>query len=239
MTFISLRPNPPTWGEIIPPGPVPDTLNRVLHPLDDPEWPHVITATGLDKTECWPRKIPAAVFQYAHLMKAVLLPEHGLNPGGLKVLMPGGFEDPLDEALRAMYAVVTVADPASGGMTLGTFLGTSFVRPSFDVVLCASVLEHVDDDAGFLSDILTCLKPGGYAFLTVDYKDGWEPGDPLAPTEKRLYTSGSLLALKGFLDPAVEWCGEPDWRARGDYFHYGGIAYAFAGMAFRKKGGAS
>ncbi len=35
----------------------------------------------------------------------------------------------------------------------------------FDIVICAEVLEHVDDLAGFLKDSLSMLKPGGTFFF--------------------------------------------------------------------------
>ncbi len=248
MTFISLRPSPLTAEDIAPAPPRPNTLNCVLRPEDDPEWPDIIRATGLDRTECWPRKFERATFQYAHLMKCVL--GYHASVKGLRVLMPGGYEDPLAEALKAMGARVRVEDPASGGLVLRDFVD-DYVADGvdtrvFDIVLAASVLEHVRDDAEFLSDILTCLRPGGYAFLTCDYKDGWKPGDPLAPTEERLYTEESLMALTDtiagrveFADPRITGGGpDRDWQPRGHYFHYGGVIYAFAGIAFRKKGGA-
>ncbi len=36
---------------------------------------------------------------------------------------------------------------------------------SFDIVVCAEVLEHVDDLIGFLKDSLAMLKPGGLFFF--------------------------------------------------------------------------
>ncbi|MBE7414164.1 MAG: bifunctional 2-polyprenyl-6-hydroxyphenol methylase/3-demethylubiquinol 3-O-methyltransferase UbiG [Deltaproteobacteria bacterium] len=37
--------------------------------------------------------------------------------------------------------------------------------PSFDIVVCAEVLEHVDDLRAFLKDSLSMLKPGGLFFF--------------------------------------------------------------------------
>lgn len=231
MTFISLRPQPAALQATTPVRD--DTLNRVLHPLDDPEWPAVIAHTGLDRAECWGRKFAAATFQYAHLMKCVLMHfPQGVN--GLTVLMPGGYEDPIAETLHRMGALVAVADPEMTGVTLRDFASQGENAGLCDLVLAASVLEHTRDDAEFLADIALCLKPGGYAFLTCDFKEGWRPGDALAPTEERLYTRESLMALTDTLGDGVEWCGERDWQSRGDYFCYGGIDYGFASIAFRK-----
>lgn len=42
-------------------------------------------------------------------------------------------------------------------------------EPPFDVIVCAEVLEHVDDVPGFLKDSIVRLKPGGlYFFETIN-----------------------------------------------------------------------
>lgn len=37
--------------------------------------------------------------------------------------------------------------------------------PSFDIIVCAEVLEHVDDLKGFLRETLSMLRPGGLFFF--------------------------------------------------------------------------
>ncbi len=39
-------------------------------------------------------------------------------------------------------------------------------KNKFDLVICAEVLEHIEDDKTFLKDIFYVLKPGGYLVLT-------------------------------------------------------------------------
>jgi len=44
---------------------------------------------------------------------------------------------------------------------------------SFDVVICAHVLEHVDDRAA-LRGLRRIIKPGGLALIMIPMVDGWE-----------------------------------------------------------------
>lgn len=42
-------------------------------------------------------------------------------------------------------------------------------QPLFDIIVCAEVLEHVDDVPGFIRDSINLLKPGGlYFFETIN-----------------------------------------------------------------------
>lgn len=50
---------------------------------------------------------------------------------------------------------------------LATPLGTDLKSvPTYDIVICAEVLEHVDDLAGFLKDCCGLLKKNGYFFFS-------------------------------------------------------------------------
>ena len=42
-----------------------------------------------------------------------------------------------------------------------------FADGFFDVVICSEVLEHIDDDAGAISELMRVLKPGGDLVITV------------------------------------------------------------------------
>jgi len=47
---------------------------------------------------------------------------------------------------------------------------TDSVPGAFDCVVACEVMEHVEDDAGFLQKIHECLKPGGQAIISVPAK---------------------------------------------------------------------
>ena len=59
--------------------------------------------------------------------------------------------------------------------------------------VCSEVLEHVDDPANIIANIVPCLKPGGRLVVTV-------PGGPMSAFDRHLghrrhYTKGDLRAL--------------------------------------------
>lgn len=83
---------------------------------------------------------------------------------------------------------------------------------SFDAVVCAEVLEHLDDDAAALARIARVLRPGGLLVVTVpanpyryDWTDHWAG-------HRRRYTAEMLaerLAAAGFTGARVEGWGFP------------------------------
>jgi SAM-dependent methyltransferase len=195
----------------------------------------------------WSRKIPGAKFQYAFLLKAVndLLK---INEGPVSVLIVGAYEDPMNAFFNLLkqkeperFANIQPVDPLVNNYDLSGFLAAyPYVKGTYDLVVSASVLEHVPDDVQFVEDMLSALVPGGILLGTCDFKDSYEPGDPLAPTEERLYTRESLLELFSiFVDDDPEspatFIGGFDWSPKGDYFEYGGVHYSFASFGLRKK----
>jgi SAM-dependent methyltransferase len=109
------------------------------------------------------------------------------------LLCVGSFEDTACESLKKLGREIDAIDPVVN-YDLETFsrLDTT-VRGGYDVIFSTSVIEHVPDDEGFLQTILELLAPGGVAVLTMDYKDGWRPGDPKPAVDRRLYTREDLL----------------------------------------------
>lgn len=79
---------------------------------------------------------------------------------------------------------------------------------SFDVILCADVIEHVRDPAHFLRDLLRYLKPDGRVMISTPNIAHWtcrvlllrgrfeyEPQGILAADHLRFFTRDSLLRL--------------------------------------------
>ena len=62
-----------------------------------------------------------------------------------------------------------------------------FKDNEFDAVICNHVLEHVDDDARAMSEILRVMKPGAFAILLV----------PLDFTRKETYEDASITSASG------------------------------------------
>jgi ubiquinone/menaquinone biosynthesis C-methylase UbiE len=81
--------------------------------------------------------------------------------------------------------------------------GTSlpFNKDSYNTITALGVIEHLEDDKGFLMELFRVCVPGGYILLlTSAYKFLWSQHDKIVH-HKRRYTRGqlrSLLAASGF-----------------------------------------
>jgi SAM-dependent methyltransferase len=70
-----------------------------------------------------------------------------------------------------------------------------FADGSFDVVLAADVIEHLDDDRQALEEFARVLRPGGHLILTVPaFPSLWGPQDIVAHHRRR-YRRPRLLSL--------------------------------------------
>ncbi len=79
-----------------------------------------------------------------------------------------------------------------------------------DVVLLADVLEHLDDDRGFLGDIIHRLPPGGVVLMTVPAHDFLWSNHDLVLGHLRRYSRKSFSAL---------WEGFPVRRVYATFFN--------------------
>lgn len=80
-----------------------------------------------------------------------------------------------------------------------------FPDASFDNILCTEVLEHVEDPAGLVAEMLRVLRPGGTLLATVPFSARVHH----APYDFHRFTSFRLKALfKDFTDVAVEERGD-------------------------------
>ena len=75
-----------------------------------------------------------------------------------------------------------------------------FAKESFDIIIIADVLEHLDNDKQLLSEVFLCLKPQGVVIITVPaYQYMWSLWDirlhhkrryPLAVIKKKVIEAG-------------------------------------------------
>jgi SAM-dependent methyltransferase len=73
-----------------------------------------------------------------------------------------------------------------------------FASNSFDVVVAADVIEHVDDDGAALREFARVLKPGGHFVLMVPaFPSLWGPQDIVAHHRRRYRRKGLLGAVAG------------------------------------------
>ena len=64
----------------------------------------------------------------------------------------------------------------SSALILGDVADLSYPDDYFSMVVCHQVIEHVDDPAGTLRELVRCLKPGGFLCLDApDYRFPFEP----------------------------------------------------------------
>ena len=89
---------------------------------------------------------------------------------------------------------------------------TDAVPGDFDCVLACEVMEHIDDDEGFVSRLFNSLKPGGQVIVSVPAKAKyWTVHDELVGHLRR-YEKADLETLfreAGFADTAVTAYGFP------------------------------
>ena len=123
-----------------------------------------------------------------------LVAEIGCGTGGNLAFLKGHYRvigvDTSPDAVR--YASEKLQCP----VLLGDFREKLAGRwEELDGVLLADVLEHVEDDASFVEDIVASLKPGGMLFITVPaHRFLWSHHD-LVLGHLRRYSAGELRSL--------------------------------------------
>lgn len=108
---------------------------------------------------------------------------------------------------------------------------SAFDDAQFDVSLCISTIEHVDDHDQAFGELVRITKPGGYLMLTSDYfrdlthfEQSASRGVQVTP-----YREEFVLDLPNRF--GVEFVGETDLEYRGDYVHN----YSFCNICLRKR----
>jgi hypothetical protein len=179
------------------------------------------------------RKIKEANVQQAFVVDTVKRFAH--NYTSPKTLCVGSYEDTAAATLKALGYEMEEIDPV-----LNYDLNTYFHLPStnkqsYQLIFSTSVLEHVDNDELFVTQIAELLAPSGVAILTCDYNDQYQLGDPIPDVDIRLYTQKDL---KQRILPLLKDChlvDEPQWDCPNPDFVYAGkYRYTFATLVFQK-----
>lgn len=205
-------------------------INRILTNEDREIFKPIIEQMFSLCPEIMARKIAEANVQQAFTLSTAL----GWieSDEDVEILSAGAFEDSATEILKKLGYKVTDVDPAINS-DLHTFAKNADKK--FDIIISTSVVEHVEDDEEFITDICNLLKPQGLAILTMDFNNNYKVGDPVPATVIRQYTEWDLhnrlwkLIEKNncFLQGLFDWSAEPD-------FIYQGYLYSFATFVFRK-----
>lgn len=89
---------------------------------------------------------------------------------------------------------------------------TEAVPGEFDCVVACEVMEHIEDDAGFVARLHACLKPGGQLLISVPAKaQYWTVHDELVGHLRRYERAdlAGMMEAAGFRDVEVVAYGYP------------------------------
>jgi SAM-dependent methyltransferase len=187
----------------------------------------------LHAPEMLSRKIPRANIQQAFALDTAervisRYPE-------ARVLAVGSYEDTAAATLRSKGYRLDEIDPNVNGLDLQTFYGyDQGATGSYDVILCVSVLKHVEDDVMFIQQVSELLAPDGIAIFTVDFSDRYAEHGCQPSGDFRLYTSTDLRDRLMRALPACALLDPPSWHEGEDDFAFDGCRYSFAGWVFRR-----
>ena len=205
-------------------------LNRILTDTDREELKPLIDEMFELVPDMMSRKISQANVQQAFVVDTVL---KLITNKKKSILSVGSFEDTAFEYLKAKEYNTIGIDPAID-MDLSEYYST-YPNKKFDVIFATSVLEHVQNDDVFMSQICDMLKPNGIGIITCDFNNAYVTGAPVPATVVRQYTEhdfkgrfSSILAMYN-----CELLGEHDWSAKPDFIYQGHL-YSFASFVFKK-----
>ncbi len=208
------------------------SFNRILDEAAREQYQPVIGDLFNILPEIMARKIPEANIQQAFVLDSVL--KFARHDASAKILCVGSYEDTAAAALKILGYKIDEVDPVIN-YDLGTFMHKpSTITGSYDIIFSTSVIEHVENDELFMTDIVELLGRGGRAILTCDYSDTYKPGDPKPKEDFRLYTQ---MDFKRRFLPLLKGCSlldVPQWDCPNPDFVYSGCRYTFATLVFRK-----
>jgi len=203
--------------------------NRVLNDEDRVRYEDSIRIMFQLCPDMMSRKIPEANVQQAFVFDYIS--EHFNKE--TRMLCVGSFEDTAYESLRKSgFSNITAIDPELN-IDLNEFWNQNHEKEGFEVIFATSVLEHVNEDELFISQICDLLVEGGVGILTCDFNDDYIQGDAVPATVIRQYTLFDLSArLRNTLyEKNCFYFGGVNWTANKD-FHMLEFDYDFATMVF-------
>jgi ubiquinone/menaquinone biosynthesis C-methylase UbiE len=100
----------------------------------------------------------------------------------------------------------------------------------WDVVMCISTIEHVDDHDAAMRELLRLVRPGGYIFITTDYFRDYAQveASPSRHLQTTPYMKDFALSLPERFP--MYFVGGTDLDYQGDFVHN----YSFCNLCLRK-----
>lgn len=136
------------------------------------------------------------------------------------------------QAQRAHYGVaLPLYDLMLEDMSAKPEIGWGGATDKFDVTMCISTIEHVDDHDAAMRELVRITKPGGYVFITSDYfRDlaQWE-ASPSRHLQVTPYMEAFVVALPARF--GLQFVGDTDLAYAGDFVH----SYSFVNLCLRKE----
>ena len=213
--------------------PAATSFNRILDNSARVQYEDAIGRLFSLAPDLMPRKIPEANIQQAFVLDTV--EKFAARFESPKMLCIGSFEDTAAASLRKLGYRFDEVDPVVNYDLATFFHNPATLKGSYDIIFSTSVLEHVQNDELFMTQIAELLSPGGTAILTCDFNDQYEPGHPIPREDFRLYTKKDLLER---ILPLLQDCllvDEPQWDCPDPDFTYANCRYTFATLVFQKK----
>lgn len=140
------------------------------------------------------------------------------------------------QAQRAAYGVaLPLYDLILEDMSPSTDIGWGGATDKFDVTMCISTIEHVDDHDKAFAELVRITRPGGLIFITSDYFRDLEHFEQSVSRhlQNTPYRREFVLDLPNRFP--VSFVGDTDLEYCGDFVHN----YSFCNVALRKQSPAS
>jgi SAM-dependent methyltransferase len=153
---------------------------------------------------------------------------------GYRILCVGCYADTAYLALQRKGFIIEGIDPVINRDLDEHFKYWDNTKP-YDIIFSTSVIEHVEHDAVFVNKIAKMLSPGGYAILTMDFKEEQSENNSVIPGDYRFYNTNYILTQLATNIPGCILVDCYDWQSYESDFELIGYNYGFSTFVFMKK----
>ncbi len=208
-------------------------FNKILDDRSRLAYSSVISELKRLAPEVIDKKIERANVQQAFAFDAVK--RVAINYPSPRILAIGSYEDTTVASLKVDGYRLEEIDPNVNGVDLAAFYALPTTRFGFyDLIICVSVLEHVENDEQFMAMVANLLAPSGTAIFTIDFSERYPQTRVKPGGDYRLYTSTDLTHRLMECARDCVLIDPPNWSDGHDDFEFDGCTYSFGTWVFRK-----